>query len=659
MMQGAIRRTVRHRTEQRNDEHLPTVWIGGATGASAWTDGAWLTRSSARLVGEADAPVLVLLANQGEDPLPELLAHAGAGARVYVLVGPGWGKNQADSQELQAKHVLIRRIPEVPASAVLVGREARLWIGGGFVLRLEAAQAEALRQNFLRLFWHEATEEAWSGGAQLAWRAVHERPFDVPEIPPSASVRWEPPDAGLANHAHGALLLLNAGPPPDTKPRRLWFPAGPDHHDRLARLSQAGVEVMWTDRALPDLLVAGDGGEVLLRGTRGRLRLRLTSNQAEEVRRLLDEPPAWRFHTQIRLGEAEHHSARFWLPGEGAAHKLEVEQRIQIPEVQADSLRETPEATPASVPAPQPLALAVCYQWSVVPPRVPAGAEEDALVGRWRKLDDDWSSRLGRVREALRTAEGERGRIGRAYSRLVSAMLGFERTHGGLLARVNALEEQRPSAAGPSGAPSLLSQLVEIEDTARRLQSDLDDAERQARESEARDEQLIEWKGKVTVAERNIPDRRAALTAAESRRNGIADELRGVEESLKSLSKAEKKDLTVKQLRLSDDLKRANKEVTRVRSEIDALEKQIVEPFEFRPPPAPIPRQAPAGGRFVPSASSTRVTTAVPDEALPEVGALQNYKSQRYLVIQTWEELTAGEQAASRLSAKLVAPENA
>ena len=206
MMQGAIRRTVRHRTEQRNDEHLPTVWIGGATGPSAWTDGAWLTRSSARLVGEADAPVLVLLANQGEDPLPELLAHAGAGARVYVLVGPGWGKNQADSQELQAKHVLIRRIPEVPASAVLVGREARLWIGGGFVLRLEAAQAEALRQNFLRLFWHEATEEAWSGGgaarvarcARAAFRCSRDPPVCIGALGATGCGTGEPRTRGAA-----------------------------------------------------------------------------------------------------------------------------------------------------------------------------------------------------------------------------------------------------------------------------------------------------------------------------------------------------------------------------------------------------------------------------------------------------------------------------
>jgi hypothetical protein len=377
------------------------------------------------------------------------------------------------------------------------------------------------------------------------------------------------------------------------------------------------------------------------------------------VARLLESPPAWRFQTGVRLGEASHRSAQFWLPGEAAARGLEGEQLIAVPDVTAPSLREVLATAPASVPAPQPLALAVRYQWTVVPPRVPAGAEEDALVGRWRKLDEDWTARLARVREALVTAEGDRGRIGRAFSRLVSAMLGFERTHGGLLARVAALEAQRPSATGPSGAPALLAQLGEIEDAARKLQVDLEEAERKARDDEELEKQQAAWQGRVDAANRNLPERRTALATAESRRAAIAQELRGIEESLKSEAKEAKKDLTANQRKLSDDLDRANKEVTRLRGEISALEQQAAERFEFRPPPAPTGRPAQHGGRFVPPAFSTRPASNVPDEALPEVGSLQSHKGQRYLVLQTWEQLAVGEQTAARLSAKLVAPENA
>ncbi|MCK6475936.1 MAG: hypothetical protein L6Q35_03785 [Phycisphaerales bacterium] len=657
-MQGPIQRSAHHRVEPRGDVRLPTAWIGGAAAPTTWTDGAWLTRTSARAAPSSNGPVLALLGNGGVEARAELLAHAGAGARVYALVGPEWGKDQADIPLLQAPRVLVRRLPEVPASAVHTGPEARLWIGGGFVLRLDTTQAEALRQTFLRLFWHDATEEAWSGGRQLVWRPARERPFDVPEVPASASVRWEAPDARLKGDPRGALLHISAGLPPDAVPRRVWFPAGPDHHARLARLTQAGAEVLWADRGLPDLLVNGGGGEVLLPGARGRLWLRLTANQAPELGRLLEAPPAWRFQANVRLGEPSHRSARFWLPGEGTARGLEAEQLVEVPEVPATSLRDVPTTAPASVPAAQPLALTVRYQWIVVPPRVPAGAEEDPLVGRWRRLDEDWTARLARVREALVIAEGDRGRIGRAFSRLVSAMLGFERTHSGLLARAGALEAQRPSAAGPSRAPALLAQLGELEDAARKLQVDLDEAERKAREDEEREKQQAAWQIRVSSASRDLPDRRAALATAQSRCSTIADELQRIEESMKTADKEAQKDLIANQRKLSDDLQRTNKEVTRLRGEITSLEQQAAEEFELRPPSAPLGRPAQPGGRFVPPASTTRPTANVPDEALPELGTLRSHKGQRYLVIQAWDQLTAGEQTAARLNAKLVAPEN-
>ena len=53
----------------------------------------------------------------------------------------------------------------------------------------------------------------------------------------------------------------------------------------------------------------------------------------------------------------------------------------------------------------------------------------------------------------------------------------------------------------------------------------------------------------------------------------------------------------------------------------------------------------------------TRSPDPVPAEALPEVGALRVHKRQRYLVIERWEDLAAGEPVAVRLQARLVAPE--
>lgn len=659
MMQGPIQRFPRDRDESRDDARLPTAWVSEATGQSTWTDGAWLTRSSNRMAPAANAPILVLLGPGSEDARTALLDHAAAGARVYVLVGPRWGEDQADSQVLQVPRVLVRRLAEVPASAVHVGTEARLWIGGGFILRLDRTQAEDLRRTFLRLFWHEATEEAWSGGRQFVWRPARDRPFDVPEVPASAAVRWEPANARLTGDSRGALMHVSAGHPPDSAPRRLWFPAGPEHHDRLAKLVQAGAEVLWADRELPDLQVNDGAGEVLLPGTRGRLRLRLTARQVPEVARLLKTPPEWRFQTNVRLGEASHRASQFWLPGEEAARGLEPKQIIKVPDVLAKSLRDVPDTEPASFPAAQPLALAVRYKWTVLPPRVPMGAEVDELVGRWRKHDKDWAARLERVREALSDAEGERGRIGRAFSQLVSAMLGFECTHSGLRARVDALGSQLPSAAGPSGAPALLAQLEEIEVAARNLQADLEKAERKAREDEEREKQQAAWQSRVDAAKRDLPDRRTALETAERCRAAIDEELRDIEEALKSADKDAKKDLTAKKCKLSDDLQRRNKQVTRLNAEITSLEQKADERFEFRPLPVHTGRPAPPAGRFIPTASSPRPAFNVPDEALPEVGSLRSHKGRRYLVLEKWEQLDAGELTAKRLTAMLVAPENA
>ena len=227
----------------------------------------------------------------------------------------------------------------------------------------------------------------------------------------------------------------------------------------------------------------------------------------------------------------------------------------------------------------------------------------------------------------------------------------------GTLTAGRALEAERPSAAGPTGAPALLAQLGKIEDAARKLQADLEEAERKAREDEEREKQRAAWQGRVDAANRDLPDRRTALATAESRRTTIEDELRGIKESLKSADKQAKKDLNVKSKKLSDDLHRAKKDVTRLRGEIEALGQQVGEQFEFRQPPAPKGRSTQSAGRFVPSASSARPAVNVPQEALPMVGSLRSYKGQRYLVITTWEELDLGEKEALRLSAELVAPE--
>lgn len=659
-MEDAITQRRLNRIEQRDHLSLPTAWVS-AKSTPNWADGEWLRRANVRIPPSPNTPLLVMLGADSADARAELLAHAREGARVYVLVGSDWskGKGQADTQVLEAPRVLIRRLPEVPATAVYAGAEAWLGIGGGFALRLDAEQAEALRLTFLRLFWHEATEETWSGGRQLEWHKAGERPFDVLTLPPSALVRWEAPAARLTSAVDGSLLHLNDHQPPAAAPARLWLPAGSSHHKALAKLKQGGVEVSWTARGLPDIAIDDSSGEVLLPGKQGRLRVRLVAAQIPEVRRLLEAPAEWCFQVDVVLGDARVSDAQLWLSGEATPRGLEEEQQIEVPPIRAASLGEIPQTSPPSWPDAQPLALAVRYQWTVLPPALPAGASRDLLIGLWQKVDDEWAARLKLVRDQLRNAEENRGRIKRTFTRLVSAALGFERTHSERIKSVDKLDAQRPSAAGPTRARELFTQLATLEQDVLKLKTDQEEAERKAREDEERERQQAAWQRQVDDAKRVLPERRKELADAENSREQLKEEQVSVEEALKTADKKEKRDLKVKQKRIADDLTRSDKEVARLRGELERLEQQERSVFEFRPPSQPSAgRPAQAGARFVPNAPSTRSATNVPEEALPEVGELYYHKGQRYLVIRLWRELDAGEQAADRLNAKLVAPEN-
>ncbi len=661
MNQGLIDRLPGSREVHRDDARLPSAWVDTKRAPSTVAGLSWLTSEAmaAPPRAEPNSPVLVMLRSDNKTPLEQLLAHAMSGERTYVLAPEGWGKGEVEPQLLRSPKVLIRKVPEVPASAVHSASGSRVWIGGSWSLRLDAAQAHSFRQVFLRLFWHDAVEEAWSGGQQFVWRVAGERPFDVPDTSLRSPVRLVAGEVPEEFELRGALMHLAKGSPPDCAPRRLLTPAGPDHHDVLARLVRNGVDVAWEHRDLPDLVVNGDDGLALLPGSRARLRIRLTAAQAREAARVLEAPAAWRFAVDLRIGDPALSAATFWLPGEAKPRSLEKQQIIDVPDVAASTLGAMRDLSPATVPPPQPLTRSVLYRWHVAPPRIPVGSEEDALVGRWRRVDEDWKSRLSRARDALTAAEGSRGRLAGTFSRLMSAMLGFERTQSGLLAQVaSLLSEAPPSSFGPTGAQSMLSQLVAIENQVQRLQGDLEESERKAREDDEREKQRSTWTARIEDAKRTLAGRRTELAEAESRQDSVSAALSETQASLKSAEKEPEKDLRARERKLSDEQARTNKEVSRLRETIKVLEQDAEAAFEFHPPASPTNRPPQSGTRFVPPSMTNRVESIVPDDALPEAGILRKHKDRRYLIIKTWEDLAAGEQAATRLSAILVAPES-
>lgn len=710
-MNGPIQRIARDRLERRDDALLPTAWFGADVASVPVLGTSVVFRDDFRVRNvDHGSPVLILLTGEHPGALAELVAHAEAGARVYVLAPVGPGKGKLDMWIGNYPTVLVRRVLEVPVSGVLRPTDAKLWAGsthGGhapWCLKLDVVQAEALRQIFLRLFWHDAVDEAWTGGKQLTFRPPVERPFDVPCVSIGARVRMVAAETQL-EVVRGAVVHVSAQAPPSVVPHRLWIHPSGDHHDRLAALRRDGAEIGWTALDLPDIAVGPGKAVALLPGTRARLRVELNDAQIAEVQQILAQPSVWRFDVDVRLGDHAELGVLFRLPGTSAAVALEREQLIEAGQVQAEQIRLAPGTAPAKWPAPQPLALAVRYRWTVIPPRLSAGSEEDPLVGRWRKLDADWGVRLGKVREAIEDARQHRSRLRAAFSRLLGALAGFERTHEKLRKELEALASLTPSIEGPKATPALLDRLARLEEEGRKLQGDLEKTEREERELLEREKQEADWMARVKQAKLDLTDRRARLSELEARRPGLAADLASIEAELASAetnaepdkskpankshhktgmpntfqnkaakpdknrpaesdgvqsaveSKQVDKDRLARKGLLSVELTQLDREHKRLRGEIAALEQQAAEPFNFKPPATTVSR-ATGAGRFVPTGETARPTKATPEEALPEVGELRHLRGERLLVIDTWEALAAGEAAASRLKARLVAPEH-
>ena len=158
--------------------------------------------------------------------------------------------------------------------------------------------------------------------------------------------------------------------------------------------------------------------------------------------------------------------------------------------------------------------------------------------------------------------------------------------------------------------------------------------------------------------------RREELRQREEQREGFRKELEDIkrkqEEQAANGDSQLKKDLKVRRQRVGDDLKKREDEIRGLQAEVEALEKRAQEVFEFSPPPKPAMQQVKLGGRFIPPKSAGLSVEQLPAEVLPAVGQLRRDRShQRYLVIKTWEELACAEKEASRLNARLVAPEDA
>lgn len=659
MKSGLIRPLECSRLLDRADERLSMAWVGQSKTNESPPSLQWLQHGHVDPLRQVEQrPVLAMLKSHAEPAFAELLAVARTGARVYLLVPETWSPKM-DPQLLQSPYVFIRRIADIPASAILTSSGGRVWLGGSWSLRLNEQQAITLRQTFLRLFWHEAFEEAWTGEKQLLWRVARDRPFEVPELDSHAPLRVGPNER-LQMDVRGACVHFVSHEVPAQIPRKLWFRAGPEHQDKLARLVRQGTEVVWQDLGLPDIVVHENTGEMVVSSSKFRMRIGLDSQQAADARRILDSAASWSFQVDLRIGDPSLRKATFWLRNEPEPLVLQKQQSISVGEIPAFSLRAVPDAVPDQWPDANALALSAQYVWKVNPPTLPSGAAEDPLVKRWREIDEQWTEGIRRLQESSHRFSDHRGRLEKTFASLLGTWLGFGRANDTLVARSNELARQRPSFAGPSGAATLLIRLGELEEEMHKLQKDIEDTERQKVEDDERAKQEAEWRERVEIAKEKLAKCRDSFQKQKEQLAALEADVEVADEHMKSVSaddkngKNDKKDAYAQKKMLDDELTRTKKNFDRLRNEIQSLEQTAKQPFEFRQIKQPLLPSASGKARFVP-APNNKTTTTLPDQALPEVGELRVHQKQRYLAIRTWEELELGEQAASRLDAKLVA----
>ncbi|MCL2823166.1 MAG: hypothetical protein FWD57_04180 [Polyangiaceae bacterium] len=661
-MNGPIVRITRERIQERSETIIHASWLHHPSDSLepvrySFSNETWI-RGPELVLGQCPAsPVLVILGPDAQANT-KILRYATTATRIYAIVD-----SNTNLDGLQSPKVLARRVAEVPASAFQSAGDSRVWVGGGLSVKLDDRQGDALRHMFLRLFWYDGIEEAWLDGRQLLWRPSRDRPFDVPELPVDAPIRLVPPKTLLSHDLRNAIVHITCGDPPTVAPRQLWFPPGAAHHKQLAKLVRDGTEVHWSQLSLPDLCIGASSGEALLAGSRHKLRILLTAEQAFEAEVLLDRKPAWRFRTDVCIGDLAVREMEFWLPDTNGPHSLEEMQDIGIPKVQADSIRGMPDAKPSTWPAPQPLALSARYLWTVLPARLPAGSEEDQIVKRWRTIDDTWKKRTTMVIDALESLEHERTRLDARFPAMKRSLLGFAQQHKVLSIEALSLVAACPSKLGPAIAETDFCRLAELEKAVEGQQNAIRDAEKKACEDEEREKQRSEWAIRINTAKERAARVEKELTAAKEREHELNEEKPVMDELLRMAKSKEAEDIEVMKMRNRDERQKTVKLVKKLTNELTKHDQDARIPFSFTPSKPTPKAQGGTGKRFVPTASggpSAEAATSLSfPVSLPEIGSLRTHKGKRYLVIDKWEHLDAGEREASRLSAALVAPEKA
>ena len=131
MTSGPIRAMPRDKLVARHDVVLASAWVNSHDTPTRATVGLWFQRGPVSGTSSHDCgvPLLGMLATDHHPVLECLLPHAIAGERVYLVVPGNWAGSAEFNRLRGCAKVLVRRVPEVPASGIQLSSTSTVWLG--------------------------------------------------------------------------------------------------------------------------------------------------------------------------------------------------------------------------------------------------------------------------------------------------------------------------------------------------------------------------------------------------------------------------------------------------------------------------------------------------------------------------------------------------
>lgn len=342
-----------------------------------------------------------------------LQEKADEGVRIYLLLG-GAKRNQAAIDALSGRCLIRSGVAQqgclllvdhttTDAQGLMLMSDLGGVSGTSWAIQLEPQQIDDSFRSFCSLFWEQADQEVIQRQQQ-----------------PNKTIQ-HPDGKVVVNHSHQLCGTLK-----DCLGDTLQHLEGATHSAFAAEgeswqlllstdsdviENHVRVGVALTDQPVPSLLLSGEGNWLLPQHVDFQAAnwcLKLSDQQSEKLATAYDQAmqeAAWQFQPEIRIGELSDKQALRFADQPRLIRSLESLRDVTLDDVKTQTidsfLNDTPETLTAAFTGWQrdQLAYQIDYRVIIHPPYCPAGAQPDSLYKHWQDAEQDWQSRLDRLKD--------------------------------------------------------------------------------------------------------------------------------------------------------------------------------------------------------------------------------------------------------------------